>query len=150
MNELLSHYPVVVEIPVAWGEMDALGHVNNIIYFRYFETARIAYMRKIDFIASLDQMEVGPILGSIDCKFKYPVTFPDTLAVGVRTLEIQEDRFVVEHCIVSQHARRIAATGEGIIVAYDYQARKKARLPDKIKQRIQELEKLAGNGVAEA
>ena len=48
MEKLLADYPVVVETPVAWGEMDAFGHVNNIVYFRYFETARIAYFEKLD------------------------------------------------------------------------------------------------------
>ena len=42
MNSPVADYPVVIEIPVAWGEMDAYGHVNNIVYFRYFESARIA------------------------------------------------------------------------------------------------------------
>ena len=140
MKELLAKFPVVVEIPVAWGEMDALGHVNNIIYFRYFESARIVYMAKLGFMASIDQMEIGPILGSIQCKFKYPVTFPDTLLVGVRTVRIEEDRFVVEHCVVSQQAQRVAAEGEGVIVAYDYRAKKKAHLPAEIKHRIEKLE----------
>lgn len=147
MKELLAQYPVVVEIPVAWGEMDALGHVNNIIYFRYFETARIAYMRKIDFITALDQMDVGPILAAIDCKFKYPVTFPDTLSVGVRTTSIEADRYTMEHCVVSHHARRVAAVGAGLIVAYDYRAKKKAQLPEALKRRIKELEKSVGNNV---
>lgn len=147
MKELLAQYPVVVEIPVAWGEMDALGHVNNIIYFRYFETARIAYMRNIDFITALDQMDVGPILAAIDCKFKYPVTFPDTLSVGVRTTSIEADRYTMEHCVVSHHARRVAAVGAGLIVAYDYRAKKKAQLPEALKRRIKELEKSVGNNV---
>lgn len=45
MSRMIAQYPVVVEVPVAWGEMDAYGHVNNIVYFRYFETARIAYSK---------------------------------------------------------------------------------------------------------
>jgi acyl-CoA thioester hydrolase len=140
MKDLLAKFPVVIEIPVAWGDMDALGHVNNIIYFRYFESARIAYMAKLGFMASIDQMEIGPILGSIQCKFKYPVTFPDTLSAGVRTIRIEEDRFVVEHCVVSHAAQRVAAEGEGVIVAYDYRAKKKAHLPAEIKHRIEKLE----------
>jgi acyl-CoA thioester hydrolase len=140
MKDLLAKYPVVIEFPVAWGEMDALGHVNNIIYFRYFESGRIAYMRKIGFHAALDSGEIGPILGYIDCKFKYPVTFPDTLSVGVRTTQIEDDRFTVEHCVVSHQAQRVAAIGEGVIVAYDYRAKRKAHLPEEIKRRIKELE----------
>ncbi|MCZ6911333.1 MAG: acyl-CoA thioesterase, partial [Proteobacteria bacterium] len=42
--KVLDDYPVVIELPVVWGEMDAFDHVNNIIYFRYFESARIAYV----------------------------------------------------------------------------------------------------------
>ncbi|MCB0148997.1 MAG: acyl-CoA thioesterase, partial [Caldilineaceae bacterium] len=46
MHDLLAGYPVVIEIPVAWGEMDAFQHVNNIVYFRYFESGRIAYFER--------------------------------------------------------------------------------------------------------
>lgn len=140
MRDLLAQFPVVIEIPVAWGDMDALGHVNNTVYFRYFESGRIAYFRQLGFMASVTQAEVGPILGSINCKFKYPVTFPDTVSVGVRTVHVEDDRFVIEHCVVSHAAQRIAAQGEGVIVAYDYRTRKKATLPTEIKQRIQKLE----------
>ncbi len=48
MLELLKAHPVVIETPVAWGEMDSLQHVNNIIYFRYFESARMAYFNRLD------------------------------------------------------------------------------------------------------
>ena len=48
MSEVLQGYPVTVEIPVAWGDMDAYGHVNNTMYFRYFETARIAYFYRLE------------------------------------------------------------------------------------------------------
>ena len=40
--------PVSVQIPVAWGDMDAFGHVNNTVYLRWFETARIAFFRAVD------------------------------------------------------------------------------------------------------
>jgi hypothetical protein len=48
MEKDLAAYPVVVEIPVAWGEMDAFGHLNHTTYFRYMETARIHYFEKLD------------------------------------------------------------------------------------------------------
>ena len=47
MDELLAHCPVVIEVPVAWGEMDSFQHVNNIVYLRYFESARIAYFERL-------------------------------------------------------------------------------------------------------
>lgn len=47
MDTLLKDFPVITEIKVAWGEMDALQHVNNVVYFRYFETARLDYFNKL-------------------------------------------------------------------------------------------------------
>ncbi len=45
--ELLSEFPVVLEIPVAWGDMDAMLHVNNTVYLRWFECARMEYFSRI-------------------------------------------------------------------------------------------------------
>jgi acyl-CoA thioester hydrolase len=59
--ELLAGYPVVVEIPVAWGDMDYFRHVNNIVFFRYFESARIEYLERIGFRELADDDPVGPI-----------------------------------------------------------------------------------------
>ena len=61
-KSFLANFPVTIQVPVAWGEMDAFGHVNNIVYFRYFESARIAYFEKIEFIKFKDNIGVGPIL----------------------------------------------------------------------------------------
>lgn len=143
MQHLLDPYPVVIDLPVAWGEMDAMGHVNNIIYFRYFESVRIAYFLKLGFLASGESAPVGPILGAIQCKFKMPLTYPDTVSVGTRITHIEADRFVMAYVVVSHKAQRIAAEGEGVVVAYNYAEGKKALLPEELKQRIQALEATA-------
>ena len=144
MNELLVGYPVVIQIPVAWGEMDAYGHVNNVVYFRYFESARIAYFRQLELKQFMDQSSVGPILASIQCRFKFPVTFPDTLSVGTRVTEVGADRFTMNHRIVSQRHSRIAAEGDGVIVSYDYQLGQKASLPAELRAAIMHIEELTG------
>ena len=71
-DQLLVDYPIVVEISVAWGDMDAFQHVNNTAYFRYFENARIVYFDKIGIIDMLRQTGIGPILGSTSCTYKLP------------------------------------------------------------------------------
>jgi acyl-CoA thioester hydrolase len=140
MNDSLSGFPVVIDIPVAWGEMDALRHVNNIVYFRYFESARIAYFEKLRFWEFMDQTGIGPILASIQCKFKIPLTYPDTVSVGTRIPKIEQDRFVMEHRAVSHKSHAIAAEGESVVVSYNYRENKKTPLPDEMKQRILTLE----------
>ena len=82
MEALLSDYPVVTEIPVAWGEMDALNHVNNAVYFRYFETARLDFFKHVELMEEMAITKVGPVLGDTYCKYFRPVTYPDTLMIG--------------------------------------------------------------------
>ena len=55
----LKDFPIVIEIPVAWGEMDAFGHVNNIIYFRYFESARLAYFHQTGYLKFVEEHGIG-------------------------------------------------------------------------------------------
>ena len=46
--ELLAGFPVIVEQAVVWGDMDSYSHVNNVVYFRYFENARLEYFRRLN------------------------------------------------------------------------------------------------------
>ncbi len=87
-NKPLSAFPVVVEIPVQWGEMDAYGHVNNTVIFRFFESARVAFLERCRFVAAYDELKIGGILHSTDCRFRQPLYYPDTVLVGARATEI--------------------------------------------------------------
>ena len=77
MSNLLSDFPLVIELPVVWGDMDAYGHVNNIIYFRYFESVRIAYFEQMEFGEYKEKTGIGPILAQTSFRFKIPLTYPD-------------------------------------------------------------------------
>jgi acyl-CoA thioester hydrolase len=144
-QELLKIYPVVIELPVAWGEMDALRHVNNIVYFRYFESARMAYFTRLDIWDYMNETGIGPILASTSCKFKLPLTYPDTISVGTKISEIEADRFVMKYVVFSHAHAKVAAEGEGLIVSYDYRALRKTALPGEIKKRIEVLEESVGS-----
>ena len=140
MRESLDGFPVVVELPVAWGEMDAFAHVNNVVYFRYFETARIVYCDKIGFLETIKASGVGPILASVHCDFRKPLTFPDTIFVGVRIFEMSADRFLMQHRIVSEKLQKVAAEGKSLIVSYDYREGRKAPIHDEVRKKIEKLE----------
>lgn len=140
MANLLPDYPVVIQLPVAWGEMDAFNHVNNIVYFRYFESARIAYFEKLDLMAFMEQTGIGPILASTSCRYKIPLTYPDMLLVGAKVTKLAADRFTMNYAVASQHHQKIAAEGDGVIVSYDYRVNQKVPMPAELTRRITELE----------
>jgi len=137
---LLEGFPVVVELPVFWGDMDYFRHVNNIVFFRYFESARIEYLERIGFREEAQADGAGPILHSTQARFRRPLTWPDTVLVGARTVEIAEDRFTQEYRLVSRAQGEVAAEGGGILVAFDYAANRKVPLPERVRAAIQALE----------
>ena len=105
---------------VHWGEMDAFSHVNNVTYFRYFETARIAYFDAIGYRESMEEHGVGPILASTSCTFRRPLSYPDDLVVGAGVSDVSEDGFTMQYAVWSSQLGTVAARGEGAIVNYDY------------------------------
>lgn len=133
-------FPVVISWPVAWGEMDAFGHVNNIVYFRYFESGRLAYFERIGYLEHLKRTGLGPILASTSCTFRRPLHYPDTVEIGVRVTALGEDRFTMGYRLVSRGQGAVAAEGEGVIVSYDYRQGRKAPLPAPIRREIERLE----------
>ncbi len=136
----LSGWPVVVEQPIAWGDMDSYGHVNNVIYFRYFENARLEYFRRLGWPVSVRPAGVGPIVHSTQCRFRRPLEWPDRIAIGARVRDIGDDRFTLEHQLISDKWGALAAEGWSIIVTYDYVAGIKVPIPDDLRCRIVDLE----------
>jgi acyl-CoA thioester hydrolase len=146
LTALLPNFPVVVVQDVAWGDMDAYQHVNNVVYFRYFENARLEYLRRIGWLALREATGVGPILASTQARYRRALTYPDAVAIGARVIEVQEDRFVLEHRIASRRLGEIATEGQALIVSFDYRAGKKTPLPAAVRQRVEELEGGQGSG----
>ena len=147
MSNLLKDYPVTIEFPVAWGEMDAMNHVNNIVYFRYFESARIAYFEKMDLIGYMIETGTGPILATTSCKFKIPLSYPDKVLIGAKVVSIEEDRFIMNYLVVSTKHQKVAAEGDGVIVTFNYRESKKVTLPEVVRQKILDVEKSAPGNV---
>jgi acyl-CoA thioester hydrolase len=140
MDELLRDFPVRIQMPVAWGEMDAFQHVNNVVYFRYFESARIAYFDAIEMMNVMETTGVGPILAETHCRFRIPLTFPDTVMVGARVRELARQGFTMHYAVASRRHGKLAAEGEGRIVTIDYAGGGKADLPEVVRERILALE----------
>jgi acyl-CoA thioester hydrolase len=139
--ELVKGYAVVVVQPVVWGEMDSYRHVNNTVYFRYFENARLEYFRRLDWFEYERTTGVGPILAATQARFRKPLAYPDTVAITARVAQISDDRFTMEHAVVSQRLGAVVTEGQGTVVTYHYGEGKKVPIPEELRRRIAELEK---------
>ena len=137
--KVLENYPIQVSFPVHWGEMDAFEHLNNAVYFRYFETARIAYFQAMGIVGK-NQGKIAPILASTKCKFIFPLAFPDDVIAGATVSHTSTDRFTMSYAVWSTQHQRLAAVGEGVIVSYDYKTGTKVDMPESWQDAIDNLE----------
>ncbi|MCB0553075.1 MAG: acyl-CoA thioesterase [Phaeodactylibacter sp.] len=143
IEKALHGFPVRVNIDVQWGEMDLAGHVNNVIYLKWFEHARVAYLDRLGYPIVADPAREGlpgVILAKQDCKYLLPVDYPDTITLGIRVTELLEDRFNMHCAMFSQRHQRLAAIANAMMVTFDYRSRSKAPLPDSLRQGILQLE----------
>ncbi len=138
MQEFLKQYPIIISQTVEWGEMDAAQHVNNIIYLRYFENARIAFFNQINFMDFMGEAGIGPILAEVNCQYKAPLTFPDNIKITARILpdSFTEYGFVMQHIVYSEKLQRIAAQGTSRIVCYDYKSKQKALISSELREKL--------------
>ncbi|QCX00122.1 acyl-CoA thioesterase [Aggregatimonas sangjinii] len=127
--ESFSTAYVYLELPVQWGNMDAAKHVNNTVYLRWIESARIAMFEKIH-AGDFEFKKLVPILAWQDCKYIFPVTFPDQVMVTLDIIELLEDRVLCEGRIYSKKNRRIVAISKSLLMAYDMEALKKQAFPE--------------------
>ncbi len=141
VEEALKAFPVKSQLPVQWGEMDAFNHVNNVVYLRWSETARIDYFEalKLD-MNHPEKQDYNVILGYQDCKYIFPVTFPDTIHIGTTVTDIGTDRFTMQCQMFSEKHDRIVAISNHVVVVIDYKTYQKTAIPEEFIQRIKDLE----------
>jgi acyl-CoA thioester hydrolase len=146
-HESLIDFPVVVDIPLLWGDHDAFGHVNNLVYLRWCETARVEYLLRIGLWPSLPPAGIGPILASVTCDYKRPLTYPDTVHIGARVTRIGNRSFRMQHRVWSQALDVVAAEVDSTIVILDYGRNETVPVPEDCRKAIEELEsKSVGSG----
>lgn len=128
----LINYPLVFKQVVAWGDMDAFGHVNNVQYYRYVESARIAYLSQIDIF----NLAVYPVIASSHCRYLSSVIYPDVLHIGTRVEELRQSAMRMSYMLYSEQQQKIVAEAEAVIVCLDKHSQKKSNMPPALKQQI--------------
>ncbi|WP_041454542.1 acyl-CoA thioesterase [Pseudoalteromonas translucida] len=138
MQTFKDQHPIHTDITVAWGDMDALQHVNNVVYLRYFEIARIDFLNKVNLFETISSKGIGPVISENTIRYKRPVTFPDTLTVGVTISDIKTDRFMMNYNVFSHAQNAITTTGTSQVVMFDFQTGKKSPITEPLLSAIQQ------------
>lgn len=130
-----------MRFPIRWGELDVLGHVNNAQYLRYFEESRTAWCESIG--RPLRNTGEGMILLKASVTYKKPVGYPAAVSVELRAGRIGNTSFDLINMLSIEGESGVAASGEFVIVWFDYVNNKPKSVPAEIRE-------LLTKGTAEA
>ncbi len=116
-----------IRFPLRWGEMDALGHINNAAYLRYFEESRVIWSESLGI--RWDGKGAGMILLKASVTYKKQLTYPATVEVALFAGEIGRTSFQVVSTLTLEGESEPAAIGEFVMVWFDYISGKSLPIP---------------------
>ena len=125
-----------MEIPIRWGDMDAMGHVNNTIYFRYFEIARLEWLYSVG-ATSTPGAGHGPLIVNAFCNFIRQLEFPGTVLAKHYVCNPGRSSFDTYLTLErTDEPGVVYAEGGATTVWSDYAAKKSAPLPDWLRELV--------------
>ena len=125
-------------MPVRWGDLDALGHVNNVQYYRYYESARVDYAEQVFGIRMPDRQ--GIVLADMQCSFLRQLHYPAQLEVGTRTSRLGNTSARLTTAIFIEGEAKPVSTAQGVVVWFDFEQQRSCRVPEPIRQAVQSFE----------
>ncbi len=139
MNDF-EDFPAILDLPVLWGDQDLYGHVNNIIYVKWFESSRVQYWDASGIGALIGPLNWGPILANVSCNFRQQIKHPDHVRVAVRISRLGRTSITMEHAVWSTQSQSIAATGASVVVLFDYGEQRPQPITTELRECIQAFE----------
>ena len=127
----------VARIPIRWGDMDAVGHVNNTVYFRYMEQARIAWFDGV--LPRAERNGRGIVIVSTACHFRRAMTYPGTVEVRLYVGAPGASSIPTAYEMRVDADSEPYATGEAVVVFVDTAKGKPVRIPDELRARLTEV-----------
>jgi acyl-CoA thioester hydrolase len=139
--EGLEH-PTTIRQPVAWGELDALGHVNHTVYLRWLENLRFAWFERVGIsgMVALEEGRVGPILAKATCEYRAPVGFPDTIWTNGWCSRLGRSSLTLHSQVWSEAREAVVAEGEVVLVLFDYENQRSVPIPEAVRAAIRTLD----------
>lgn len=130
----MSHQnrPVFSQIlPIYWGDMDAYGHVNNTVYFRLFEEARIQWLASLSLVA--DSTGQGPIIITTGATFLRELGYPASVRVTVLTGKAGNSSLETFYRLEDSQEDTLYAEGYAKVVWFDHASRRSTTLPESLR-----------------
>ena len=131
--------PVILTLRVDWSEMDLFGHINNVMYAKYTQSARVNFVETIGIMKMLEEEKIGFMLATSALEYKKPLFYPDTKRIETTITFIKTTSFGLQHQIYNGN-NVLSTIGSDILVMYDFNIGQKVPIPESILSEMRRLE----------
>jgi acyl-CoA thioester hydrolase len=132
-------WPYAYTDRVRFGDLDAMGHLNNVAFLGFFESARIAYLRELlPAHDPTDPVDFGLIFAECKINYRSPGRYDELIRTHVRPASVARSSFEIEFQMRADPDARLLAEGYGVLVGYDYRNERSQPLPDPLKAVLRE------------
>ena len=125
----------VINIQIDWADLDLFGHVNNVAFFRYMQSARLRYCEQIGLSSLNEAGKLSFLVASSRCDFRNAIYYPGQVEITSSIIWARNTSFCLKHKIHDRE-QKIYAEGEDVLVLYDYQRAEKCIIDDQLRQRM--------------
>lgn len=133
-----SHFKVFRPMQTRWLDNDQYGHVNNIMYYAYFDTAVNGWLMEATGLDT-SKLDVIGLVAETGCRYFKAVSFPEALEVGLRAVKVGNSSVIYEIGLFRAGEDDPAALGKFVHVYVDARTRKSAPIPDVIRRVLADL-----------
>ncbi|MGD9952530.1 MAG: acyl-CoA thioesterase [Burkholderiales bacterium] len=132
----------IERIPIRWGDMDAMGHVNNTVYFRFMEQARISWFDRL--VPETEAWQAtGIVIANASCNYKRAMTYPGTVEVRLYVGPPGGASVPTFYELRVEGDSEPYADGAAVVVFIDMKSQRSKRIPPEIRERLERAEAAA-------
>ncbi len=126
-----------IELRIDWSEIDLFGHVNNVMYAKYIQAARVNFMENVGIIKTYNENKVGFMVAATSILYLKPLFFPGNIKIKSIVKDTKNTSFILMHHIYDKN-NVLCSSGEDVIVYFDFNKHEKLALTDLLKKSLKE------------
>ncbi|CAN5153992.1 thioesterase family protein [soil metagenome] len=134
-----TKFPLELKLRIDFSELDLFGHVNNVMFLKYIQSARVNYWEQSGIYSEFKENKIGPLLVSTSCQFKKQLMYPGDVTIKTGMEFIKNTSFSLHHIIIDQHGD-VVAEAQDVLVMFDFNTNEKTAVPLILRESASELE----------
>jgi acyl-CoA thioester hydrolase len=128
----------ILTLRIDWSELDLFGHVNNVVFYQYLQSARVRFWEQIGLYEMFEKERIAPLLASAKVDFKAPLYYPGNASIHYKPAFVKNTSFGLMYSVFNDKNETVAL-GEDAMVLYDFKENKKLVIPDHLRENIHKL-----------